>query len=202
MIRPIAIALATITVLAFTSLVMAEEKPKKHERPPAVGEEAHDFKLKQGKKEFSLHEQLKKGPVVLLVLRGYPEYQCPVCSRQMDDYLSHAEDFAKHKAQVVLIYPGADEELAEKAEEFLDERKMPKHFHFLIDPDYTFTNQYALRWDAPRETAYPSTFVIDDKGVVRMAVVSRTHRGRTKAAEALKALQETTHNAQDKKPVN
>lgn len=44
---------------------------------------------------------------------------------------------------------------------------------------------YGLRWDAPDETAYPSTFVIDETRSVRFAKVSRTHGGRTKAAAVL-----------------
>jgi alkyl hydroperoxide reductase subunit AhpC len=57
-----------------------------------------------------------------------------------------------------------------------------------LDPDYTFTLRYGLRWDAPRETAYPSTFVIDRGGVVRFALVSRTHDGRAPAADVLAVL--------------
>jgi hypothetical protein len=57
-----------------------------------------------------------------------------------------------------------------------------------MDPDYKFTNAYRLRWDAPRETAYPSTFVIDRERKVRFAKVSKTHGGRATASEVLKAL--------------
>jgi peroxiredoxin Q/BCP len=66
---------------------------------------------------------------------------------------------------------------------------MPAHFDLLLDPDYEFTNSYGLRWDAPKETAYPSTFVIDRSGVVRFAKVSQTHGGRASVAEILEALQ-------------
>ena len=43
-------------------------------------------------------------------------------------------------------------------------------------------------WDAPRETAYPSTFVIDQGGVIRFAKVSKSHGGRAATGEVLKAL--------------
>jgi hypothetical protein len=59
-----------------------------------------------------------------------------------------------------------------------------------VDPDLAFVRSYNLRWDAPRETAYPSTFVIGRSGKVRFATVSRSHGGRAKAADVLKALQD------------
>ena len=58
----------------------------------------------------------------------------------------------------------------------------------MLDPGYAFTNLYGLRWDAPKETAYPATFVLDRGGVVRFANVSRSHGGRTPVAEVLSAL--------------
>ena len=67
-------------------------------------------------------------------------------------------------------------------------REWPAAFRYVLDPDYTFVNAYGLRWDAPRETAYPSTFVIDARGVVRFAKISHTHGDRTKAADVLAEL--------------
>jgi peroxiredoxin len=58
----------------------------------------------------------------------------------------------------------------------------------VVDPDYTFTNAYGLRWDAPRETAYPSTFVIDRARRVRFAHISHTHGDRVSAQRALDTL--------------
>ena len=173
--------------LTFTTAIAADAEPRS--KPLEVGDKADDFKLQTlGDEEFALYEHLKEGPVVLIVLRGYPGYQCPICSRQVSDYLAQADKFAELNAQVVMVYPGPSEELQARAEEFLEDRTMPENFHFLIDPDYEFTNLYALRWDEPRETAYPSTFVLDEEGLVKLAVISHTHRGRTKASDALKAL--------------
>ena len=52
-------------------------------------------------------------------------------------------------------------------------------------PNYVMVRAYGQRWDAPGETAYPSTFVIDGKGIVRFSRVSHTHGDPTKAAEML-----------------
>ena len=132
----------------------------------------------------------EKGPVVLVVLRGYPGYQCPICSRQVGELLKYADQFAKADAEVVLVYPGPSGQLKERAQEFIANRTIPKHFHLVMDPDYTFTNAYGLRWHAPRETAYPSTIVIDEQRIVRFALVSKKHGGRTDAKTVLKALVE------------
>jgi peroxiredoxin len=126
--------------------------------------------------------------VVLTVLRGYPGYQCGICTRQVEELRGHAADFAKAGARVVLVYPGPGKELQARAKEFAGAAAWPAPMTLVLDPDYTFTNLYNLRWDAARETAYPSTFVIDDQGVVRFQKVSKTHGGRAKTAEVLKAV--------------
>lgn len=158
--------------------------------PPAVGDEAPDFSLTRLDGEmFKLSELTKKSPVVLLVLRGYPEYQCPVCSKQVGRFLAAASKFKEADAQIVMVYPGAAEELQKRAEEFITGQTLPEHFHLVIDPDYAFTNAWNLRWDAPMETAYPSTFVIGTDGNVRLAKVSKSHGGRSSVDEVLKALE-------------
>ena len=57
-----------------------------------------------------------------------------------------------------------------------------------LDPGYEFTTQYGLRWDAPHETAYPSTFLIDRQGMVFFSKIVKEHGGRTSAAEIVQAL--------------
>lgn len=157
--------------------------------PPAVGEKAPDFTLStlQGKK-VRLSEKTAKSMVVLVALRGYPGYQCPLCNVQVQDFIKNAQGFADAKTQVVLVYPGPPEKLDERATEFLTNKTLPENFELLLDPGYEFTNLYGLRWDAPKETAYPSTFLIDQKGVVFFAKISKSHGGRTRASELLEVL--------------
>ena len=141
--------------------------------PPGVGDDARGLSLKTIEGEtVTLAEVTEKGPAVVLVLRGYPGYQCPICSRQVADFMKAAEAFEKAGATVVMIYPGDVEDLDGKAKEFLGSQPLPPHFKFTLDPGYTFTDAWELRWDAPRETAYPSTFLVDSEGKVRAAYVS------------------------------
>ena len=159
------------------------------EKPPAVGDEAKDFELKSlGGETVKLSKQTDAGPVVLVVLRGYPGYQCPLCTRQVGELLGKADDLKKAGAKVLLVYPGPADKLKEHAAEFVKGKDYPDHFQILLDPDYSFTTAYRLRWDAKGETAYPSTFVIDGKRKVKFAKVSTTHGDRSKSDDVLKAI--------------
>ena len=157
--------------------------------PQKAGDKAPEFELKT-LEDRSLHlsDLTASGRVVLIILRGWPGYQCPLCNRQVQDYVASAAEFAKVKTRVVMVYPGPADALKAHAAEFLKDKQWPKDFIYLTDPDYSLVNAYGLRWDVPGETAYPSTFVLDRKGVIRFAKISSTHGDRTKAAEILEQL--------------
>ena len=162
-----------------------------HAAPPKVGDKAPDFALKTlDDQTVRLSDLTATGRVVLVVLRGWPGYQCPLCTRQVQDYIAAAASFESAKALVVMIYPGPADDLKAHATEFLKNKLWPKEFIYLTDPAYSMVNAYGLRWDAPGETAYPSTFVLDRKGVVRFAKISHDHGNRTKAAEVLETIKE------------
>jgi peroxiredoxin len=158
--------------------------------PPKLGGEAPDFALKtlQGE-EVKLSALAAKGPVVVVVLRGYPGYQCPACTAQAGQFLGKAKAFAGHNTQIVLVYPGAAEKLAAHADDFIRGKTLPGNVHFVIDPDFAFVNAYSLRWDAANETAYPATFVVDGQRKIHYALVSTTHGGRAPAADVLAAVE-------------
>jgi len=155
----------------------------------AVGEEAPDFKLKtiQGK-DVQLSELVNNQPVVLVVLRGWPGYQCPVCTQQVGNLVADADVYSKLGAAVLMVYPGPSDELQKHAKEFSEDYKFPDNFYFTIDPDYSMINKYGLRWDAAKETAYPSTFVINKKGEIVFSKISTSHGGRATNEEIFEAL--------------
>ncbi len=163
--------------------------PVQKRNPPSVGENAPDFELNDlSGRSVKLSELAAKSPVVLVVLRGYPGYQCPICTRQVGELITHVQDLNAATAQVVLVYPGSASKLGDRAGEFIKGKSLPASFSFVTDPDYKFTEAYGLRWNAPLETAYPSTFVVDRKGVVRFSKVSKTHGDRAAIADILKSL--------------
>jgi len=156
---------------------------------PQVGSSAPNFSLKTlDGKSVELNKLTAKHPVVLVVLRGWPGYQCPICARQVIEYVAKASEFSAQEAQVVMVYPGPSDQLQAHAQEFLSDKNWPASFLYVIDPDYTFTESYALRWNAKKETAYPSTFVIDREGKIRFAHTSKVHGDRVAAQTALDAV--------------
>lgn len=156
---------------------------------PAVGSMAPAVKLPGlDGLPVDLGETFEAGDTVLVVLRGYPGYQCGICSRLATGFVGAAQQFADAGYRVVMVYPGPSAGLAGKAEEFLAGKTLPEPITMVLDPDYEFTNAYNLRWDAPNETAYPSTFVIAQGGEIEWAKVSKTHGGRAGAREVLKAI--------------
>ena len=184
--RRIRLFLAPITLLALPFFAAAQTNPQ----PPDVGSKAPDFTLSTPEgSPIRLSQLTAKAKVVLVVLRGYPGYQCPYCQRQVHDFQVNADKFSAQGIQLLLVYPGPPADREKRAQEFLaKEGTLPANFHLVIDPDYQFTNQYGLRWDAPHETAYPSTFLIDQQGIITTRKISHTHGDRTTAEDVLNGL--------------
>ena len=154
-----------------------------------VGKPAIDFKIEtiQGN-EVQLSEINKNHPVVLVVLRGWPGYQCPICSRQVGGLVADADNFAQLGAAVLMVYPGPSEQMQEHAKEFAEDFDFPENFYFTLDPDYMMINKYGLRWDETKETAYPSTFVFNKKGEIVFSKISKKHGGRADNKDIIEAL--------------
>lgn len=155
---------------------------------PATGDIAPDFDLESlGGPRVRLSARTASHPVVLVVLRGYPGYQCPICSRQVREFVNEAAGFVAAAAgvRVLLVYPGGAPDLGKRAEEFVSGKDLPRNFELLLDPGYTFTNLYGLRWNKPGETAYPATFVIEKGGRIVFSRISNSHGGRATAREVL-----------------
>lgn len=159
---------------------------------PTVGDSAPDFTLNTlTGHSVKLSTLPPTEHTVLVLLRGWPGYQCPFCTTQVYEYMGHAADFLAKNVQVILIYPGPSEELQAHAQEFLQDKPLPENIIFLLDPNYEFTNGYSLRWNGKGETAYPSTFVLDRDRIVRFAHVSREHGDRISAAAVLRFLDQS-----------
>jgi peroxiredoxin len=154
---------------------------------PAVGAKAPDFTLStQTGKAVTLSSEERRHHLVLVILRGFPGYQCPYCVRQVHDFADRASDFKAKNMRVLLIYPGPPADLDQHAKGFLEKQtELPSNVVLVTDPDYKVTNLYGLRWDAPHETAYPSTFILDEKGMVVFEKISHSHGDRLSAQDAL-----------------
>lgn len=157
---------------------------------PAVGAKAPDFTLSTPiGKTIQMSRELRGHALVLVVLRGFPGYQCPYCVKQVHDFVEHAAEFEARKTRVLLVYPGPPAALDDHAKDFLAKQsELPENITLVTDPDYKVTNLYGLRWDAPHETAYPSTFVLDHNGMIAFEKISHSHGDRLSAQDALDHL--------------
>lgn len=180
---------ALLLVGAFSMTAVWAQSLPMSDSTPKVGEQASDFALADlNGAQVRLSEEIERGPLVLVVLRGWPGYQCPFCTRQFGDYLANAGKFEASGTRVLFVYPGPGEGLKEHAMAFTSTSPLPAGFRVLLDPNYSFTNAYGLRWDAPKETAYPSTFVVGKDRLVMFAQTSRGHGDRVTTAAVLKSL--------------
>jgi thioredoxin-dependent peroxiredoxin len=157
---------------------------------PAVGTKAPDFTLSTPTgNAVTLSIEQGGHSLVLVILRGFPGYQCPYCVKQVHDFADHASDFKAKNTRVLLVYPGPPADLDQHAKEFLEKQaELPSNIVLVTDPDYKITNLYGLRWDSPNETAYPSTFILDKKGMVVFEKISHGHGDRLSAQDALDHL--------------
>jgi peroxiredoxin len=179
----------TSVLLILFAFVAGSRLAAAHMMTPQMGDTAPNFTLRTlDERAVELKALTAKAPVVLVVLRGWPGYQCPMCTKQVHDFVANAAEFKARGAQVVMVYPGPAEKLQAHAQEFLQDKSWPADFTLVLDPDYAFTKAYGLRWEAKNETAYPSTFVIGREGKIESATISKSHGGRVSAKQALAAL--------------
>ncbi|MEO1618986.1 MAG: redoxin domain-containing protein [Planctomycetota bacterium] len=160
----------------------------------AVGDQAPDFELAvQGSDEYvSLSELIKDGPVVVVVLRGYPGYQCGICNQQVGSLINRSRTLdtklGNKPKRVVLVYPGPELNLERHAKQFVGSRRIPEMFTMVRDPGMEMITSWGLRWDARRETAYPATYVIGPGRRVLWSKVSKSHGGRASVDEIVRAI--------------
>lgn len=184
-------AVLSVFIMCFSALALAGEIATGPKEGSKIGEITGTT---INGEDFVLSKLIKKGSVVMVMLRGYPGYQCPVCSTQVAGYIAKAEKFEEQRnTPVVFIYPGKVSGLEKRAREFTapleKDVDLPSNFFFLVDQDYKVTNQLNLRWDDPKETAYPAALVIDHDGYIQYTKVSDNHRDRATADEILEFLE-------------
>ena len=139
----IGVRLRVLPAASIALMLVAVARVMSAATPPGVGDPAPNFTLNTlDNKPLELKELLKDGTVLLVVLRGWPGYQCPICTRQVHDFITHADTFVAQKAQVLFVYPGPAKNLKAHAQEFLKDANWPKQYRFVIDPDYKFTLTY------------------------------------------------------------
>ena len=184
-----ALMLASVTPAALKARSPQMAGMAMHAAIPKEGEKAPDFSLTSlDGQAIRLSAEVARGPVVLVVLRGWPGYQCPFCTRQFGEYMAKAKAIEGAGALVLFVYPGPARGLEAHAGAFTKTAPLPAAYRVLPDPDYAFTRSYGLRWEAEDETAYPSTFVIARGGLIAFARTSHEHGDRVPVDDVIQAL--------------
>ena len=99
---------------------------------PTVGAKAPDFTLSTPTgKAITLATEQKGHNLVLVILRGFPGYQCPYCVKQVHDFADHASGFKAKNTRVLLVYPGPPADLDQHAKEFLENKQNCRPMLFL-----------------------------------------------------------------------
>jgi peroxiredoxin len=178
-IRACQITIAALA-FAFTLKVNAADTPK-------VGEKAPDFALKTvDQKSIRLSDLTPNSGVVLLVAAWLAGVSVPLVHGPGSglDRFRRATFQGKGAHRDGLSGSGRPFESPRAG--IPRKKAVAKR---LLDPDYAMVNAYGLRWDASNETAYPATFLLDRKGIIRFAKkFSRTHGDRTKALDIIAAI--------------
>lgn len=168
-----------------------------------VGETAPMFTaLDADSNFFSLENELKKGPVVIIFYRGF---WCPVCNKHLSLLQDSLLYIIEKGARVVAISPEKPEYLNKMAD------KTGAQFTLLYDEGYRIANAYDVtfeqssgkilmhelvfgsdykksRTDDSNRLPIPATFIIDQKGKIIWRQFDPNYKKRSTVKSILDAL--------------
>ncbi len=123
---------------------------------------------------------------VLVILRGFGGSLCVYCAAQAEAYClpGTLESFKKLGTDVYVVFPGSENSLEAfiKSYEALVEGECP--VDILYEDDYKVSKRLGLEG----AKVLPSTFVIDDLGIVRYAYVGETDEDRPAVKDILETI--------------
>ena len=162
-----------------------------------VGEAAPAFTLKdQNGKDVSLEALLKKGPVAVVFHRSVD--WCLYCKLQMVQVQRILKQIEAAGGQVV----GISYDSVEKLKAYGKRQKIT--FPMLADPDSKTIDAFDIRSkQAPPEKsgfARHTTFIIDQKGIIRAKLFRLSYQERPAVDELIKALKEARKPKGETKP--
>ena len=129
-----------------------------------------------------------RNKVVLVVLRGFVREVCVYCVTQTEALCDNYDDFVNAGADVFVLYPGERNRLETFMDSFSKVSKLSgaPPIGVLYDPDSRLVERMGIE----AELAIPSTFVLDEDGVVRFSYVGTSIDDRPAAKDVLEAVRE------------
>lgn len=119
----------------------------------------------------SVSDYMREKNLLLVFTRGFSGMICPFCTTQTSRLIANHDEFASRDTQILLVYPGAAEQLAafqQAAIEASGKAEVP--FPILLDQDLSAVKRLGIE----SHLAFPSTFLIDKAGNVRLSYVGST----------------------------
>lgn len=169
-----------------------------------VGIKAPLFKaIDANRKEFSLENALKDGPVVIIFYRGV---WCPVCNRHLSAIQEGLKLIEEKGARVIAISPQKPEYLEKMV------KKTEAEFTVLYDEGYKIADAYDVTFtptsnqirqynvglraklkesqsDDSQRLPIPATYIINQKGEISWRQFDPNYKNRSTVEEILKALE-------------
>lgn len=109
-----------------------------------------------------------KKNVLLVFTRGFYGQLCPFCTTQTSRLIANYDKFTARDTEVLLVYPGSKAQLPEFKQASLESSGSESFpFPVLLDEDLAAVKQLGIA----AHLAYPSTFIIDKQGQVRLSYV-------------------------------
>jgi len=127
-----------------------------------------------------------KKKIVVVVLRGFAREVCVYCVTQTEALCDNIEEFEQEGCEVFVVYPGELNRLEVFLESF---KQVSKH---MGEPPvgvlYDRNMELVTRMGITSEFAIPSTFVVDERGVIRYSYVGREVDDRPSTKAVLEAI--------------
>ncbi len=166
------------------------------------GDRAPDFTLRdQLDRNYSLHQHLRDGPIILLWYRGG---WCPYCNITLHHMQAHLEEFKDLGASLVALTPELPDQSLSTLEKHQLEfavlndigNQVAKTFGvvFKLNPEIAKMYQesfglHEVNGDTSQELPLASTYIIDQEGIIRYAFLHEDYRVRAEPSEIIKTLQ-------------
>lgn len=197
------LVMSLIMTFMMGELVSQTEKGVEDAHGINVGENAPMFTaIDADSNQFSLKDELKNGPVVIIFYRGF---WCPVCNRHLGSMQDSLKMIEKTGAKVIAVSPEKPEYLDKMA------NKSGAEFTLLYDEDYKIANAYDVNFkptamqlfiyntvlrgdlknthsDNSQRLPIPATYIVNQKGIVSWRQFDHDYKKRSSVKEILNAL--------------
>ncbi|MGH8590342.1 MAG: redoxin domain-containing protein, partial [Gammaproteobacteria bacterium] len=148
----------------------ASRAPSVGKRRDLVGRPLAYTRFLQDDGEVLDLDDLRGTRVVLIIMRGFAGAVCLHCSTQMLALVKNLGEFERRKTRVFVVYPGeaATVPVFMESVRALDPNFRPP-FRILLDVDLAAVRAFLIEGSL----AKPTTLIVDESGIVRLAYVGQ-----------------------------